>query len=111
MSQITRLAILGSRGVALTQAAIRATGGFPMNENKPGLPFRARVWLVSATAALLVASACQGNIGLSGGGNNGGGNTPGGGGNTPGGSGGGGGGGPTRPGARTGEPRGGEEGR
>ncbi len=59
-----------------------------MNENTPGLPFRARGWLVSATAALLLASACQGSIGGVGGGNNGGGGS----------------GGPTGPGACTGSP-------
>ena len=46
-----------------------------MNENTPGLPFRARGWLTSATAALLLASACQGSIGGVGGDNGGGGNS------------------------------------
>src|SRR5215471_18773036 len=79
-----------------------------MNEKKPGLPFRSRGWRVSAMAALLLASACQGNIGAltthTGGGNNGGGNTPGGGSGGAGGGGGGGGGGPTGPGPCTGDP-------
>ena len=65
-----------------------------MNEHTPGLRFRARGWLVSATAALLLASACQGSIGPTGGSDNGGG----------GGKGGGGGGGPTGPGPCTGDP-------
>jgi hypothetical protein len=42
-----------------------------MNECGPGLPFRARGWLLSATAAILLASACQGSIGNPGGTNSG----------------------------------------
>ena len=69
-----------------------------MNECRPGLPFRARGWLLSATAAVLLASACQGSIGNPGSSSN---NGAGGNGN---GNGTAGAGGPTGPGPCTGDP-------
>ena len=43
MSQITPLKVLGNGRAALTRVAIRATGGPPMNECGPGLPFQRAV--------------------------------------------------------------------